>query len=143
MFFNDNQEYIGKLVTSYVPYYDSMAQSTKCKSRPFLIIGVENKFGSTDFNVLPVSTVTNKNNLSKEFDIEISGQNQKELLLNKVSYIRCHKQTIIHRNSIGKIVSDLKSINEAVYKEVKNKVRLHNATLFITDADSNQMEKEP
>ena len=57
---------IGFLCCSTLPYYDFAAKQNKFKIRPVLIIG---RADTGDYNVLPVSRVTNKQFIHPFYDI--------------------------------------------------------------------------
>ncbi len=59
---------IGKIYSSVVPFYDRVKQAKAFKRRPVLIIGGPR---NNDYTVLPVSTVSNRQNLDADYDIEI------------------------------------------------------------------------
>ena len=84
---------IGKLYTCMVEYYNTKEHRPSWKSRPILIIGEPR---NNDYTVLPVSTISRKENLDAEFDVEIDPAVYSALGLNKVSYVRTHKQLTVH-----------------------------------------------
>ena len=51
---------IGKIYSSVIPYYDSAKKANFYKKRPVLIIG---EMRNNDYTVLPISTVSKKENL--------------------------------------------------------------------------------
>lgn len=72
---------IGKLYTCIVEYYNTKEHRLAWKSRPILIIGEPR---NNDYTVLPVSTISRKENLDAEFDVEIDPAVYSALGLNKV-----------------------------------------------------------
>ena len=88
------------------------------KSRPALIIAKADK---EDYVILPVSTITRKNNRDLEYDIEINPTKYPKLNLQKTSYVRTHKQTIIHIAEIGDFIGDLKNSYEELFLEILEK----------------------
>ena len=103
---------IGKLYSVLMPYYDIVNGTNSYKKRPALIIANADK---EDYVILPVSTITKKWNIDPVYDIEIDPGKYPELHLNKLSYVRTHKQTIIHRSMLGSIIGDLKGCYNELY----------------------------
>ncbi|CUN17192.1 PemK-like protein [Blautia hydrogenotrophica] len=121
---------IGKIYTSLTPFYDLRNHRNSFKKRPVLIIGGPRNH---DYTVLPISTVSRKENLDSEYDIELVPADYPELKLNKVSYVRVHKQTVIHEASLYKEVSDMKEKYEEKYLEIIQKLEEFNSAI-INDA---------
>ena len=88
------------------------------KSRPGLIIA---KADSDDFVILPVSRVTDSRRIDPEYDVRVDPGTYPGLNLNAVSYVRTHKQTVVHRAEIGDLISDMKLTYEDLYLEVITK----------------------
>lgn len=106
---------IGKICTILSPFYDSKNQKKAFKKRPALVIvGPRNN----DYIILPVSSVSKKENLDNEYDIKIDPEKYPDLKLKKVSYIRTHKQTIVHRAEILGTISSLKEDYKDLYEKV-------------------------
>lgn len=124
---------IGKICISIFPYYDSSKKENLYKKRPILIIS---EARNNDYTVLPISTISKKENIDNEFDIKIAITDYPLLNLDKDCYIRTHKQTIVHKVSITKEISDLKETYEdlfcLVFKKLDcfNKMILHHARNF-------------
>jgi len=115
---------IGKIYASVVPYYDRIQKKNSFKKRPVLIIaGPRNN----DYTVLPISTVSIKANLDEEYDIEITPQKYPNLHLNKVSYVRVHKQTTVHQASLTSEISDMKAAYSDLYLDILSKLEEYNA----------------
>lgn len=55
-----------------MPYYDSALQRVKYKSRPVLLLKAEKGIGESDFSILPISSISHKENIDEIFDIEIT-----------------------------------------------------------------------
>ena len=85
------------------------------KTRPALVIA---QADCGDYVILPVSTITHKGNIDPDFDIPIDPSVYPKLNLNKISYVRTHKQTIAHRASIISVISDLRTEYEELYLEI-------------------------
>jgi uncharacterized protein YifN (PemK superfamily) len=88
---------------------------------------------NNDYTILPISTVTRKENLDLEFDIEINPQKYPLLNMNKICYVRTHKQTIVHRASLTTEISDMKNSYEDFYLNVLEKLEQFNNKI-ISDA---------
>lgn len=109
---------IGQIYSSVTPYYDVRTGRNSFKRRPVLIIsGPQNN----DYTVLPVSTVSRKENLDRDFDIEVEPSDYPNLNLNHTCYIRTHKQTTVHKASLVRKIADMKSEYEDLYLEILEK----------------------
>lgn len=102
---------IGKAYISTFQYYNRCTQRMDFKSRPVLIIG---KADDTDYVVLPISRVTNVVNLDPEYDFQITPEDFPLMNLTHRSYVRTHKQSIIHA---GELVREIIDFREAYYDE--------------------------
>ena len=76
---------------------------------------------SDDYVVLPVSRVTKRNNLDPIYDIEINPAKYPKLNLTAISYVRTHKQTIIHASEISDLIGNLKGDYEELYLDILQK----------------------
>lgn len=128
------KDYINKIIKSRFPYYDSRTQKKQFKVRPMLIIGSERDTFQTDFTAFPISSVSNKDNLSNDFDIDIGCEycpNLKHITY-KHCYVRVHKPTTIHSNDIlrEKEIDDICEIYPNKYKEINEAWVQFNRTLF-------------
>ena len=106
---------IGKVCTSVIPFYDNKLGRKSFKSRPILVI---NGPRNNDYNVLPISTVSNKRNLDADYDVEIDPLLYPKLNLNKMCYVRGHKLTTVHQTDKIKPISDMKVEYEDLYMRV-------------------------
>ena len=114
---------IGKICTSTTPFYDCKSQKNSFKSRPVLIIaGPRND----DYTILPISTISKKENVDHEYDIPLSIKDYPLLNLKQDCYIRTHKQTTVHKKSIIKELSSLKDTYEDLYLNVFCKLEEYN-----------------
>ena len=114
---------IGKIYSTVFPYYDSKTQKNSFKKRPVLIIGGPR---NNDYTVLPISTVTKKANLDSEYDLEINPANYPLLHLDKISYVRVHKQTTVHKVSLTSLIGDMKTEYADLYLNVLEKLEEFN-----------------
>lgn len=108
---------IGKAYKSMVPYYDSVTKRRKFKSRPCLIIG---KADEGDYVVLPISTISDRTKVDSFYDIPLDKTTY--TFLNRDSYLRTHKQTIVNVASLKDQLSDFKCTYEETYLDVLSKV---------------------
>lgn len=110
---------IGKVYISVLPYYDVATKTTKFKGRPCLIIG---QADIGDYIILPISTIPDKTKVNPYYDIFLD----KAIFtfLNKDSYLRTHKQTVINIAHLKQEISDFKKLYEEAYLEVLAKVNI-------------------
>lgn len=106
---------IGEIRKVLTPFYNSRAHRLDVKSRPGLIIA---QADSEDYIVLPVSRVTDSRKIDPVYDIRVDPAVYTVLNLTSVSYVRTHKQTVVHKAEIGNQISDMKSSCEDLYLEV-------------------------
>lgn len=117
---------IGKICVSTFPYYDSIKNKKSFKKRPVLVIGGPRNH---DYTVLPISSVSRSENIDAEFDIKVTPQSHPELQLKKVSYIRVHKQTIVHESDLRGTIADMRTDSEELYLEIMEKLEIFNASI--------------
>lgn len=108
---------IGKAYKSRVPYYDRISRTQKFKSRPCLIIG---QADSGDYVVLPISSITDRSKADSIYDIPLDKATY--TFLNKDSFLRTHKQTVVNIASLRDQLSDFKALYEEAYLEALTKV---------------------
>ena len=108
---------IGKAYKSRVPYYDRITKTQKFKSRPCLMIG---QADSGDYVILPISSISDKSKIDPIYDIPLD--KSVYTFLNKNSYLRTHKQTVVNISSLRDQLSDLKLSYEETYVEALSKV---------------------
>ena len=108
---------IGEIHKTITPY-NSKTGLMSFKSRPALLIA---NADVDDFVVLPVSTITRRENINPEYDIEVDPAFYTRTNLAKISYIRTHKQTIINRSQISDIICDIKSEYPDLYVSILEK----------------------
>lgn len=128
------QELINKIVYTSFPYFDIHSKKKKYKSRPVLIIGAEKKKFECDLTMLPISSVSKKEHLNSNFDINIGLKECPDLkcITQDECYVRTHKQSTVHSKDIitSKKFDDL----EVEYSEkivgIKEKLQEFNRTLF-------------
>lgn len=119
---------IGKAYKSRVPYYDRISKTQKFKSRPCLIIG---QADSGDYVILPISSISDKSKVDPVYDMPLDKATY--TFLNKDSYLRTHKQTVVNIASLRDQLSDFKASYEETYLEALIKVEQFQKQL-ITDA---------
>lgn len=119
---------IGKVCYSLMPYFNAAAKTNAFKSRPVLIIGVAD---SGDYNVLPLSRVTNSRMIDKDYDVPVSPAAYPKLNLTAQSYVRVHKQTVVNKNSIStKNMSDMKTDYPDLFIDILSKLEDYNKKLL-------------
>ena len=118
---------IGKICIAIFPFYDIKLKKNLYKQRPVLIIG---EAINNDYTILPVSTITKKENIDIYYDIAIDPERYPKLNLDKYSYIRTHKQTVIYKDMIKGEISDLKEEYLEIYSDILNKLKEFNIKLI-------------
>ncbi len=106
---------IGKICKALTPFYDRITRQMSYKARPALVLG---KADGEDYVILPVSSISIKTNINPVYDITVDPVQYPKLHLKNVSYIRTHKQTVVHRASLHGVIGDLKSEYEDLYLTV-------------------------
>ena len=109
---------IGEIRKVLTPFYDMRTHRQSVKSRPGLIIA---QADSDDYVILPVSRVSDQRRIDPVYDLRVDPAVYPALRLNAVSYIRTHKQTIVHRGEISDLISDMRSSCEELYIEALTK----------------------
>lgn len=106
---------IGKICKALTPFYDNQKNRMAIKGRPALVIA---KADADDYVVLPISSITHKENIDPIYDIKIDPADFPRTKLAKISYVRTHKQTTIHRASLTSPISDLRTEYRELYEEI-------------------------
>jgi len=119
---------IGKVLTFLTPYYNPQKSKNSFKARPVLIIGSAD---ASDYNALPISTITKKANIDADYDYSIDPVGYPLLNLKTRSYVRIHKQTVVNIRSIGKLLGDMKNDYPELYLEILLKLEQYNKNLVI------------
>lgn len=108
---------IGKIYKARTPYYNLIEHKMSYKARPALIIG---KADYNDYVVLPISSISIKTNINPIYDIKLDPQIYPKLNLDKISYVRTHKQTIIHKANLHCQIADIKLNYNELYIKILN-----------------------
>lgn len=108
----------GEIRKILTPFYDSATHQKSVKSRPALVIA---RADFADTVVLPISSVSRRENLHPVYDIEIDPSVYPKLNLRKVSYVRTHKQTVIHSAEISDVISSIKDEYPELYLDILQK----------------------
>lgn len=103
---------IGEIYKARTPYYDQATHTMLYKARPALVLA---KADADDYVVLPVSSISNRANIDPAYDIEIDPSLYPKINLTRTSYVRTHKQTVVHRANLRDEIGDLKSEYEDLY----------------------------
>ena len=112
---------IGKIFPSFFPYKDK--GEVKHKSRPVLIIAVPTH-PDTEYTVLPVASISRREFLNFEFDVNLKVGDHPKISITRDSYIRTHKQTVIYKTKIDfqKCMGNLKIDYPEKFDEVLEKL---------------------
>lgn len=120
----------GSICISVTPFFNTATGKNEFKKRPVLVLGAAD---FDDFNVLPISRVTNSRNLDPSYDIQVDSSIYPNLKLNAtISYVRTHKQTVVHRSTLNEI-SNMKVEYPDLFTGILDKLEEYNTNL-ITDA---------
>lgn len=129
-----NLELIGQIHYSKFKYYDARSDELKFKQRPVLIIGVEKEYGPCDLTVLPVSSISKKENIVPRFDVEIPRSHYPLVGLSDkypISYCRTSKVSTVSSFDVGtKILCQLNEAYPNLYELIKNQHNEFQKTLF-------------
>lgn len=109
---------IGEVWTALTPYYDVTTGRKKFKGRPVLVIA---KADNQDYVVLPISKISRSENIDPVYDVKVEPTKYPKLGFPYVSYVRTHKQTIVHIAEIGNKKSSLRGLYEDLYLEILDK----------------------
>lgn len=118
---------IGEVHLSVVNFYDSSTRTTRRKTRPVLIVGGPR---NNDYTILPISTITRRENVDKTYDIPISPSDRAILSLDRECFIRTHKQSPAHQAEIGKKLSDMKADLPDLYMDALTKMEQFQKSLI-------------
>lgn len=109
---------IGEIRKALTPFFDTTQGKLRIKGRPVLILA---KADPSDYVVLPVSRVTKKEHLHPIYDIKVDPAEYPASGLDCISYVRTHKQTVVHQAVIGDLVGNLKANYEDLYLDILEK----------------------
>ena len=118
---------IGKLCVSLIKCYNRATKSMEFKPRPALIIG---KSDSGDYNVLPVSKVSDRSKIDPVYDVPLDPNVYPLLNLTVYSYVRTHKQTVVNYREMGRTFGDMKQDYPDLYLDVVSKLEDYNKQIF-------------
>lgn len=97
---------IGKVFLTMIDFYNTKSGRTERKIRPVLIVGGPNE---NDYTVLPISTITRRENVNCYYDIPVPAQDRAALSLNRECFIRTHKQLTVHQGSLIREIGDMRN----------------------------------
>lgn len=109
---------IGKICKARTPFYDLKTHQMSYKARPALVLA---KADAEDYVILPVSSISIQSNIDPVYDIKIDPALYPNLNLKNISYVRTHKQTIIHRANLHGEIGDLKAEYNELYCKILKK----------------------
>ncbi len=105
----------GEIRWSLIQFYDIVHHRISFKRRPALFIAKADK---DDYVVLPVSRITRSHNIDPVYDIRIDPADYPKLKLPSVSYVRTHKQIIVHAAEMGDLISNMKKEYPDLYLHI-------------------------
>lgn len=109
---------IGEIRWALTPFYDRVAQCNSFKKRPALLLA---KADQDDFVALPVSRITRQQYINSVYDIKVDPAQYPKLELTAISYVRTHKQTIIHAGEIDGYIGNIKDDYPDLYLDILEK----------------------
>jgi hypothetical protein len=109
---------IGEIHKVLTPFFDRVKGRMAFKSRPALVLA---RADGEDYVVLPVSSVSRRQNLHPVYDIEIDPAIYPRLHLTKVCYVRTHKQLTVHVGEFCGWYGDVKGNYEELYLTILEK----------------------
>ena len=107
---------IGEIRKTRTPFYSD--GKMLFKFRPALVIA---QADAQDYIILPVSSVSKRKNLDPVYDVEIDPSIYPKLHLKNTSYVRTHKQTVIHLADFAGCISNMKSEYPDLYEDILKK----------------------
>ena len=110
---------IGKAYVSTFPFYNKNSCKMEFKNRPVLVVG---QADLTDYVILPISRVTNSANLDSDYDFKITQKDVPLMNLKQTSYIRTHKQSVVHVRELTRELIDFRTEYPEIYVEVIGKM---------------------
>lgn len=116
----------GCICISLTPFFNTTTNRNEFKKRPVLVLGSAD---SGDFNVLPISRVTNSRHLDSYYDIPVDPSLYPNLNLTALSYVRTHKQTVLNKSSLNAI-SNMKVEYPELYTQILDKLEEYNRSLL-------------
>lgn len=118
---------IGEIRGTTTPYFDKTKMRQSYKVRPALIIG---QADHSDYVVLPVSTIPDPRNIDPVYDIPVDPAVYPGLNLKQKSYVRTHKQMVVHDANIDNKISDMKTSYQELYLEILTKMETFQSELL-------------
>ena len=119
---------IGKAYISTFKYFDNRTHRMAFKNRPVLIVG---QADSSDYIILPVSRITNQGNVDSYYDVSIEPADVPSMNLTQRSYIRSHKQSVVHLGELTREIVDFRKEYEDIYLDVISKMEEFQKNLII------------
>lgn len=110
---------IGKAYVSTFQFYNNRTHRMEFKNRPVLIVG---QADATDYVILPISRVSNSANLDADYDFPIEPQDVPLMNLRQTSYIRTHKQSVVHSGELTREIVDFRKEYLDKYVDVIDKM---------------------
>ena len=117
---------IGKVYMTSVDYYDIRTKTTRRKSRPVLVVGGPR---NNDYTVLPISTISRRQNLDPDYDILVDAPERAVLSLDKECFIRTHKQTPVHQAQLVRYLGDMRTDLPDLYLDAISRMEQNQAEI--------------
>ena len=102
----------GEIRWTITPFFNAKSGKMDLKRRPALILAQADE---GDYIVLPISRISRRENRNSEYDILIEPEDYPLLNLSAVSFVRTHKQTVIHEKEIAEIMGNIRENYEDLY----------------------------
>lgn len=118
---------IGKIYKARTPYYNQATHTMSYKARPALVLA---RADADDYVILPVSSISNRVNIDPTYDVEIDPSSYPKINLTHISYVRTHKQTVVHRANLRDEICDLKSEYEDLYLTILERREAFNESIM-------------
>ena len=115
---------IGKIYNAKnFPFFDKDKGKMSYGNRPVLVIGIAD---TGDCNILPLSRVNEKENVNEDFDIKLNPADFPKLKLKYESYVRVHKQNVIHSGNFDLYVGDMANDYPEKYHDIMTALKDYN-----------------
>ena len=105
----------GEIRKTFLPFYDITTHSISIKSRPALILATADP---DDYVVLPISRVSRQEFIDPRYDVPVDPVVFPLTGLRCKSYVRTHKQTIVHSAEIGDKIGDIRGAYDELYRTI-------------------------
>ncbi len=126
----NNVSMIGKIYNAKnFPFFDKNKGKMSYGDRPVLVIGIAD---TEDCNVLPLSRVSKQEHIDDNYDIKLEPVNFPKLKLKYESYVRVHKQNVIHSDAFGLYIGDMANDYPEKYHDIITTLKDYNDKMINT-----------